>query len=54
MLALDADRGFSGNAVNTHCFGFERETEVVTQSRDLRVLDAGLRLEFEGRHDRTG
>ena len=51
---FDADRGFSGNAIDADGFGFEGKAEVVAESGDPRVFDAGLGFEFEGRDDRAG
>ena len=43
-----------GNAVNAHRFGFERQAQIVAESGDLRVLDAGFGLELERGDDRAG
>ena len=50
---FDADGGLSGNAIDANRFGFKREAEVVAESGDLRVLDAGFGLELERGDDRT-
>ena len=51
---LDADGGLAGNAVDQHRLGLHRETQVVGEAGDLRVLHAGVGLELERRHDRPG
>ena len=51
---LDADVRFAGHAVNADGFGFERETEVVNQTGDARILDAGVGLELVSRDDGAG
>ena len=51
---LDADGRLAGNAVDEHRLGLHRETEIVGEPGDLRVLHAGVRLELEGGDDRAG
>ena len=51
---FDTDGRFAGNAIDTNGFRFERQAEVVAETGDLGVLDAGFRFELEGRYDRTG
>ena len=50
---LDADGRFARNPIDEHRFGLHRQTEVVGEAGDLRVLDAGVRFELERGDDRT-
>ena len=51
---LDADVRLAGHAVDADRLGLEREAEVVDESGDARVLDAGVGLELVGGDDRAG
>ena len=51
---LDADRRLAGDAIDQHRLGLHGEAQVVGESGDLAVLDAGVRLELVGRDDRAG
>ena len=51
---LDADRGFSRNALDQQGLGFQRKAEVFDQVGDPVVLDACLGLELKRRNHRAG
>ncbi len=51
---LDADGRLAGNAVDQDRLGLHRQTQVVGEAGDLRVLHAGVGLELERGHDRPG
>jgi len=50
---LNTDGRLPRDAIDEHRFRLHREAQVVREPGDLRVLHAGVRLEFEGRHDRS-
>ena len=48
-----ADSGLAGNAIDADRFRFKRQTQIVAEAGDPRVLHARFRLEFECRDDRA-
>ena len=51
---FNADGRFSGNPVNANGFGLDAKAQVIHQPGNSGIFDAGVRLEFEGRHHRSG
>ena len=51
---FDAHGGFAGNAFDQDRFGLQGEAEIVAQTGDAAVFDAGFGLEFESGDDRAG
>ena len=51
---LDADGGFAGHALDQDGLGGHGEAEVVGETGDARVLDAGVGTELEGGDDGAG
>src|SRR5580658_831859 len=51
---LDADRALARHAFDQDTFGAQGEAEIVGESDDAAVLDAGFRLELEGGDHRAG
>ena len=51
---LDADVRFARNAVDTDRRSFERETQIIHQTRHPRILHTRVRLKLKRRHHRPG
>ena len=51
---LHADGRLAGDALDEHGLGLHCQAEIVRQAGDPAVLHAGVRLELEGRDNRTG
>ena len=51
---LDAHGRLAGNALDQNGFGLQAQAQIFGQRGDAAVFDAGLGLEFESGHHRTG